>query len=72
MQQVHLPSSNDTSSMSDVTDILCAVSKGDLAGGVSSVVVSVGLTPPSIFSASSSVWIGTSGISDTAESTFGS
>lgn len=36
MQQVHLPSSNATSSMSEVTDILWAVSRGDFADGASS------------------------------------
>jgi hypothetical protein len=38
---VCLPPSNDTSSMSDVTDTRCEVSKGDFAAGASVVDVSV-------------------------------
>lgn len=66
-QQVHVPSSNDTSSMSDVTEILCAVSKGDLAGGASSVDVSVTSIAPLVCSASSLACMGTSGTSDVGE-----
>lgn len=65
-----MPSSSDTSSMSDVTDILCAVSKGDLAGAASSVDVSVVSTSPLVSAAPSLVWIGTSGTSG-AESGLG-
>ena len=71
-QQRLLPSSSDTSSISDVTDILCDVSKGDLAGGASSVVDSVASTSPLVCGASSLAWVGTSGTSDAGESAWAS
>lgn len=58
--------------MSDVTDILCEVSKGDLAGGPSSVDVSGAAASPLVCCASSLVWIGTSGTSGAGDSIFGS
>jgi hypothetical protein len=54
----HSPPSRDTSSMSEVTDILCAVSSGDLAGA----------TSPLDVSASSVALLGTPGTSATGES----
>jgi hypothetical protein len=66
-----VPSSSDTSSMSDVTDILCAVSKGDLAGATSSVDVSAASTAPLGSAAPSMAWIGTSGTSGVWESGLG-
>jgi hypothetical protein len=57
-EKVHSPPSNETSSMSDVTDILCAVSSGDFAGAASSPGVSA------VVSAS----LGRAGTSGTGES----
>lgn len=65
-------SSNDTSSMSDVTDIRCAVSKGDLAGVASSVDVSETSSSLLICSAPSLALVATSGSSGAEESTLGS
>lgn len=62
-KELYAPSSNATSSMSDVTDILCAVSKGDFAGDATSRGCSdFGLSAPSLAS------MGTAGTSDNGES----
>jgi hypothetical protein len=57
-ERVHSPPSSDTSSMSDVTDILCAVRSGDFAGAAS----------PLAVSAVSSAFLGMLGTSGTGES----
>jgi hypothetical protein len=57
-ERLHSPPSNETSSMSEVTEILCAVSSGDFEGAASSLGVSV------VVSAS----LGRAGTSGTGES----
>jgi hypothetical protein len=58
-ERVHLPPSRDTSSMSDVTDILCAVRSGDFSGAASSLGVSA--APSTFFG-----MLGTSGTGESA------
>jgi hypothetical protein len=58
-ERMHSPPSSETSSMSDVTDILCAVSSGDLEGAASSLGASV-------FASTSLGRAGTSGTGESA------
>jgi hypothetical protein len=58
-ERVHLPPSRDTSSMSDVTDILCAVRSGDFSGAASPLGVSA--APSTFFG-----MLGTSGTGESA------
>ena len=68
------PPSNDTSSMSDVTDTRCEVSKGDFAAGASVVDVSVASVSlsDSSSSVSSSPSVGTSGTAGAGDSALAS